>query len=147
MGRNYLADIPGNKFIHTFSHASTASNGASIVPGGQMFIAPADLKILQVARVVGANECTKGTATSSASYRSYTLYDGSSDGSGTASLAALSQTVSQAASASRAFTLAGTPTVAEGNIIYFKIEASVGGAVDDSTAASAALIQVDYELI
>src|SRR3990167_1814269 len=125
MGRNYLADIPGNFFTFKLTHASTASNGAS-VRTPDCFVAPANLKILSAWRQVQADEATKGTATTSASYRPYYLMNGGTSGTATTSLAGLSQTASQAQYGTRSFTLAGTPTAAAGDIIYFQHGASQG---------------------
>jgi len=147
VGRNYLADIPGNFFMHQWTHASTASNGASIDPAQCKFVAPANLKVLSVWRVVDTNEATKGTATTSASYRGYYVYNGGTSGTATTAVASLAQTASQAASGSRALTTTANNTVSAGEILFFKIGASIGGASDDGTTAQAAAVLFAYELL
>ena len=43
--------------------------------------------------------------------------------------------------------LAGTPTAAAGDIVYFQHGASQGAASDDGTTAQAAVVQANYELL
>src|SRR3972149_650420 len=93
MGRNYLADIPGNFFVaHLGSSAAIASGGAN----GRLsmdFVAPANLKVLSVWKVgLGAAEVTVGTATSSASYRRTRLLNGGTAGTAAAIMASLNAT-------------------------------------------------------
>lgn len=148
MGKSKLADIPGNFFQERIgSSAALASNGAGAILGDTFWVAPADIKIKAAWKTVtGANEVTAGTAISSASYRRFTLVNGSTDGTGTVIVASLNPTASAASLTSRAFATTANNTVASGNLIFVS-HLTVGAATADGTDAAIAQYHIQYELL
>jgi hypothetical protein len=148
VGKNRLADIPGNFFVAQLgTHAALASNGANAVLPATGFVAPADIKILSAWRHVnGAAEATVGTATSSASYRRFTILNGGIDGLGTTIIASVNNTASAAQWSTRAFTTTANNTVTQGNIIVAS-QLTVGAATADGTDAAQGVINIAYELL
>lgn len=138
-------DVPGNRYLaNIVSHASVASNGASASLG--LFRAPQNIKLQEAYRIPAANEATHGTASTSASYRRWSITNLGSAGAGTTVMASLNQTVSQAALTGRAFSTTANNTAAAGDIIAISF-ASVGGDDADGTVVAAGSIQLQYELI
>ncbi|MDE2106851.1 MAG: hypothetical protein KGL39_57075 [Patescibacteria group bacterium] len=146
MGATPQADIPGNTHKFHTTNASIASNGATSQI--DQFVAPSTnaIKILAVNRIVQANEATHGTATTSATYRQFVLVNAGTSGTGTATLASLNQTASQAAGPARAFTLASTVTAPAGAVIQLQ-QVTVGGTDNDGTIVQAGSTDIDYQLL
>lgn len=147
MGKTALGDIPGNRFtLAPVTHASVASNGANarIQALGPFEF---DVQIRQVYwSPTGADQ---NTAAQTASYRRLTLYNGGTAGTATATASRLGSANVNASLASHGtttFTLAATPTVASGGIIYLSHE-TVGGAHNDGTVLAAGFFTVAYEVI
>lgn len=109
------------------THASAATNAASATfaaIGANNWRAPQDLTIISAwHEPTGADQ----DAADAASYRAYSLMDGSTNGLGTRVLASANFTASQASNLTRALTLIASPTVARGNAIYAQYGATVGG--------------------
>lgn len=107
MSTTYLGDIPsGSLRAHYVSFASLASDGASSAFG----IGTDQLRwrAPQAAIIVGAQWEAVGAsqaATKTASYRRWTVYNGSTDGTGTAVLGSLNLSATLASNATRAFTM------------------------------------------
>lgn len=119
MGSTFLGDIPSGAIVGAqVSHASVASNGAAASYnniGANTWRAP------QNGRVVSAWWEPTGADTggsSTASYRTLSIINGSSDGTGTAVLASVNLTATLASNTTRALTLATTPTFAEGQVVF-----------------------------
>jgi len=142
MGDSLLADIPGPHAGPIISNASAASGGASAHYG--MWVAPHDLKIRGVWRTVDADEDPGANGT--ASYRRLRVLNGGASGTATTILASLNQTASQASKGKRAYTLATSPTAAEGDIIVFD-QITVGGAETNGTVLRAGQTHVAYEML
>ncbi len=126
--------------------AAVASNGAGAVLGGA-FIAPAALKIVSAWRTNHAlSDVTKGTATTSASYRRFTLMtDTAATGSGTDIIASLNATASAALHVQRAFTTIASTVLAGGMVLASHL--TVGAATADGTDMDACDITIAYELV
>ncbi len=126
--------------------AAIASNGADAIIG-QGFIAPASLKIISAWRMNHSlSDVTKGTATTSASYRRMTLITNTAGaGTGTNLIASLNATASAAAHVTRAFELIAS-TVPAGAIILAS-HLSVGAATADGTDMAACDVFIEYELV
>lgn len=145
MGRSYLADIPGNFFVHDLgSNASVASNGGAARLADVFFVAPANLKLLSVWRQVQVDESTHTDAT--ASYRQITLHNGGTSGTAETGLATRNNTASTAQYGSHSFALAATPTASAGDVIWAS-HATVGGDLNDGTILRAAKFSIAYELL
>ena len=127
------------------SSAAVASNGGGAVLGG-VFIAPAALKIVSAWRVNhSASDVTKGTATSSASYRRMTLItDTAAVGSGTDIIASLNATASAALHVQRAFATVASTVLAGGMVMASHL--TVGAATGDGTDMAACDVFIAYEL-
>lgn len=148
MGRNYLADIPGNCFVAVLgTQAAVGSTGANARSADVSFVAPANLKVLSAWRI---NQGTAEATNSNASrYRDYKLLNGGTSGTGATVLASVRSgtAVGPAANGTQALTLAATPTVAQGEVIWGSALASAGAASDDSTGLIASVVQIAYELL
>lgn len=129
------------------SVAAVASNGANALLTDPAFIAPAAVKLVSAWRLPhSASEVTKGTATSSASYRRMTLIaNTAAAGSGTNIVASLNATVSVASRVSRAFEIA-VSTIPVGGIVLCS-HLTIGAATADATDMAAADMFIAYELV
>lgn len=137
MGRSYLADIPGNFFVVPLgSNAAVASDGAGALVAEGRMVAPANLKVLSIWRQLQNNEATGATD----SYRQIEAYVG------TRGLGTYQSTASKVQYATVGFTLAATPTVTAGGIIYMS-QSTVGANANDGTAIAAANLFLAYELL
>ena len=147
MGKSVLADVVGNFFVaHLGSVAAIASNGGD-ARLQNAFVAPANMKVLSVWKAnLAANEVTKGTATTSASYRRHRFFNGGSAGTATTIVASLNATASAASLGSRAFTLTANNTASTGEILYAD-HLTVGAATAEGTVAAACEILMAYELL
>ena len=128
MGTTFLGDIPSGALMGAnITHASAATDAASATfaaIGSNVSRAPQDITIVSAwHEPTGANQ----DAADAASYRTYALIDGSTDGLGTRVLASASLIASQASNTTRALTNISAPTVARGNVIYARYGATVGG--------------------
>jgi len=149
MGKIFQADIPGNFNHAIFTNASVASNGSDAVIASHGFRAPSDIKVKAVYYQPWANAATKGTATTSATYKRINLYNGGSTGTATATtglIASCNITASIASRGSKAFSTTSNNTASAGEILYFSA-LTVGGTSDDGTTLQSGVLQIDYELI
>lgn len=151
MAKDFLADIPagnnGHGFINCGLVAAVASGGADARVTGAGFVAHADMKLLAAWKFdLRADEVTKGTATTSASYRRHTIVNGGTAGTGTTLLASLNATASQASLGKRAYTMVADVTIAKGEIVYLS-HLSVGAATADGTDSAACMVGVAYQLL
>jgi hypothetical protein len=146
MGKTFLADIPGNYFHQVFTNASVASNGGNAVVASACFVAPNNIEVKRAWYAPWANACTKGTATSSATYRRLTVVNGGSAGTGTTIMASANITASIASRGTKAFTTTANNTANSGEILYFS-QATVGGTCDDTTELQSGVLQLEYELL
>src|ERR1041385_3238783 len=122
-------DVPGNRYLqNVVTHSSVASGGASARLG--VFRAPQNIKIQEAYRFVEADEATHGTASTSASYRRYSIINLGSAGARTTVMASLNQTASQGSLTTRAFSTTANNSAAAGEIIAIQ-QATVGGADAD----------------
>ncbi|KKL82242.1 hypothetical protein LCGC14_1986740 [marine sediment metagenome] len=128
------------------STAAVASDGANSILG-PAFIAPASLKLISAWRINhSAKDVTKGTATTSASYRRMTLITNTAAaGTGTNIVASMNATASADTHATRAFEIAAS-TVPAGAIILMS-HLTVGAATADGTDMAQADIFIEYELV
>lgn len=135
-------------FIHRLGTVgAVASNGAGAIPDDTRFIAPYNMQILSAWRSnISASDVTKGTATSSASYRRMTIVNGSTDGSGTTVMASLNATASCASLNSRAFATTANNTIAAG-CHMFASHLTVGAATADGTDMAANILFIAYSLL
>ena len=126
--------------------AAVASNGAGAILSGA-FIAPTALKIVSAWRTNHtAKDVTKGTATTSASYRRVTLItDTAAVGSGTDIIASLNATASADTHVQRAFTTIASTVLAGGMVLASHL--TVGAETGDGTDMAACDITIAYELV
>lgn len=148
MAKSPMGDISGNVYIANIgSTAALASNGANaILTAANWFRAPYNLKILSAWKSVAADDVTKGTATTSASYRRFNILNGSTDGAGTVIMASLNATASAAANTTRGFATTANNTVTEGNLVIVS-QLTVGAATADGTDAGAGIFGIAYEAL
>lgn len=119
MGSTAYGDLPSGALVGAqISHASVASDGAAASfnnIGASIWRAPQNGRIDSVWwEPTGADS----SAASAVSFRTLTIRNGASDGTGTAILASLVLSASLASNTTRAFTLATTPTFSAGQPIY-----------------------------
>ena len=129
------------------SVAAVASNGAGAIVGGMNFIAPSSLKIISAWRMNHtASDVTKGTGTTSASYRRITLITNTAGaGTGTNIIASQNATASAASNVTRAFEIIAS-TVPTGAIIKAS-HLTVGAVTADGTDIAASDVFFTYELV
>jgi hypothetical protein len=130
-------------------HVSYASNSAD--GRTAQFVAYRDMKVKSVFWApLNTAQATKGTATTSASYRRLEMYNGGTAGTVTTSasrIASLNLTASLASSGFRAFDTVNTAvTVAASSLIYFS-HSTVGAATADGTELQAGTFIFTYESI
>lgn len=119
MGSTAYGDLPSGAITGAqISHASVASDGAAASYnniGANIWRAPQNGRIDSIWwEATGAD--TGGAST--ASYRTLTIRNGSSDGTGTAVLGSLVLSATLASNTTRALTLAAAPTFSAGQSIY-----------------------------
>ena len=119
MGSTAYGDLPSGAIRGAaVSHASVASDGAAASYnniGANTWRAPQNGRVDSIWwEPTGADNA----GASAASYRTLTIRNGSSDGTGTAVLGSLVLSASLASNTTRAFTLATTPTFSAGQVIY-----------------------------
>jgi len=146
MGKTALADVIGNAFQANFTNAGVASNAANAVVASAAFVAPNDIKVKQAWYIPWANACTKGTATTSATYKRVTLVNGGTSGTGTTLIASCNITASIASRGSKAFATTASNTASGGEMLYFSA-LTVGGTSDDGTELKTGILQIEYELL
>lgn len=149
MGRNYLADIPGNFFnVVMGTNASIASNGANARLADVSFVAPANLKVLSVWRL---NQDLVEASISKvvATYRDLKILNGGTSGTGTVVIASVRSgtAIGPAAYGTQSFAITTDNTVTQGGVLWASALASVGAASDDTTAVSNSVWQLAYELL
>lgn len=125
---------------------SLASNGAGAILTDVAWIAPADCTIVSAwAMNISASDVTKGTATTSASYRRVNLITNTAGtGSGTNIVASLNATASAASKVTRAFTTVAS-TVPAGAIVLAS-HLTVGADTADGTDAAQRIYEIAYQL-
>lgn len=138
-----------NELRDAITVASVASDGAG-ARAGAIYV-NRDVRIKSAVYVpTGGNNATKGTATTSASYRRLTLVNGGTAGTGTTVLASLNNTASLGSFGTSGFTLAGTAvasvSAASGEVIVLS-HATVGTDQADATSLAAGVVWVTYETI
>lgn len=147
MATTPLGDIPDARFYITpITHASVASNGAD---ARIQALGPFDFNIKIKNVYWSPTGAAQNTAAGTASYRRLSLYNGGTAGTVTATASRLGSAnlnASIASHGSTSFTLAATPTVASGGIIYLSHE-TVGGAETDSTPLRAGFFSLAYEIV
>ncbi len=123
-----------------------ASDGANSILG-PAFIAPASLKLISAWRINhSAKDVTKGTATTSASYRRMTLITNTAGaGTGTNLIASLDAKASADTHATRSFEIIAS-TVPAGAIILMS-HLTVGAATANGTDMAASDVFIEYELV
>lgn len=128
------------------SVAAIASNGGGSILG-PAFIAPASLKLISAWRINhSAKDVTKGTATTSASYRRMTLITNTAGaGTGTNLIASLNAKTSVDTHGSRAFEIIAS-TVPAGAVILMS-HLTVGAETANGTDMAAGDIFIEYELV
>lgn len=126
--------------------AAIASDGSGALVSGEVFLAPAACKILSAWSVNGtASDVTKGTATTSASYRRFTLVcNTAAAGTGTHVMASCNPTASAAAWATRAWTAVAS-TIPAGGIVQIS-HLTVGANTDGGTDSAEKNVVIHYEL-
>lgn len=127
--------------------AAVASNGAGAILSDMQWVAPSDCKIVSAWRVnISASDVTKGTGTTSASYRRMTLVTNTAGtGSGTDIVCSLNATASCASLATRAFTTVNS-TVPAGAIVLAS-HLTVGAETADGTDMAGNIVEFVYELV
>jgi len=128
MGTTFLGDIPSGAIAGVnLTHASAATDAAAATVGNigtQIWRAPQDVTIVSAwHEPTGADQ----NAAHAASYRTYSLICGSTDGLGTRVLASANPTASAGSNTTRALTMASAPTVARGQSVAGVYSATVGG--------------------
>lgn len=119
MGTTAYGDLPSGALVGAqISHASVASDGAAASYnniGANTWRAPQNGRVESIWwEPTGADN----SAASAVSFRTLTIRNGSSDGTGTAVLGSLVLSASLASNTTRAFTLAATPTFSAGQVVY-----------------------------
>lgn len=124
--------------------AAVASNGAGAILPDVVFRAPYDLQIVAAHKSnISASDVTKGTATTSASYRRTNLITNTAGtGSGTDIVASLNATASAASLVTRAFTTVAS-TVPAGAIVLAS-HLTVGAETADGTDMAAGHFHIAY---
>ena len=141
----FFGDIPGGAPSVTpeLTIASVASNGAA-ASARVAFRAP------QAVRITHAwwqpDTVAQATASASASYRRLALINGGQGLAGTVQLGSLNLTASLQSLATRAFTLASSPTLAAGDTIILS-HSTVGGDNAEGTVLRAGTLFLGYRPI
>lgn len=143
---NMLGDIPNARFALALTTvASVASNGAN-ARLAQFGPFPFDIRLRAGWwQPTGADQ----DATSTASYRRLSVYNGGTAGTATATasrMASLNLTASIASFGTASFAVDSTVTVASGQTLYMSQE-TVGGAESNGTVLRAGQAQLWYEVI
>lgn len=127
--------------------AAVASNGAGALVSDTQFVAPYDLRIVSAwAANISASDVTKGTATTSASYRRVQLITNTAGtGSGTDIVASLNATASAASLATRSFTSVAS-TIPAGAIVMAS-HLTVGAETADGTDMAARIYSIAYQRV
>lgn len=127
--------------------AAVASNGAGAILSDCVFVAPWDGQIISAwAENISASDVTKGTDTTSASFRRVTLVTNTAGtGSGTNIVASLNATASLASLATRAFTTVAS-TVPAGAIVLAS-HLTVGAETADGTDMAARKYFIAFQAV
>lgn len=128
--------------------AAVASNGAEAILPDIAWVAPASIKVVSAWRInQTASDVTKGTATTSASYRRVNLIANTgATGTGTTILASQNATASAASLVPRSFAAVAGLTVPAGGVILAS-HLTVGAETGDGTDMAASIFQMAYELV
>lgn len=126
------------------TNAAVASNGAGAILSDIQWVAPYDCRIISAWAVnISASDVTKGTATTSASYRRVNLVTNTAGtGSGTDIVCSLNATASLASLATRAFTTVAS-TIPAGAIVLAS-HLTVGAETGDGTDMAARIYHIAY---
>ncbi|MCR4341031.1 MAG: hypothetical protein NUW01_14210 [Gemmatimonadaceae bacterium] len=130
------------------SAASVASNGAGAILPDPVFVAPGNIKVLSAWRVnISGSDVTKGTATTSTSYRRMNLIANvTGAGSGTTIVASLNATASAASKVSRAFAVTTDNTMPAGAVVLAS-HLTVGAETAEGTDMADNIIEIAYEAL
>jgi hypothetical protein len=143
----YQKDVPGNRYVANIgTTAAVASGGANAVLGQTYFVAPGNIKVLDVKKVATAAEVTAATSITSASYRRFNLLNGGTSGTGTTIMASLNNTASSAAGGVKSFATTTNNTATAGAILYVS-HLTVGAASADATSTAESVFQLEYQLL
>lgn len=109
------------------THASAATDAAAASVGNigtMVWRAPCDIAIVSAFHEpTGADQ----PAAAAASYRTFSLIDGGTDGTGTRVLASANLTASQGSNTTRSIALGTNTTVPRGNVVFGAYSATAGG--------------------
>jgi len=148
MAKNRLGDIPGARFhVGPIANNSVASNGGN-ARIGQVGPFSFDVRVKSVVWTPIGSAHTVSTATSTATYRRMSVYNGGTAGTASASsnrLASLDLTDSVPQYGAAAFEVNDDHVVKAGEIVYFSQE-TVGGTDANATVLPAGQLQVEYEV-
>lgn len=127
--------------------AAVASNGAGAILSDVQWVAPYNLQIVSAwAANISASDVTKGTDTTSASYRRVTLVTNTAGtGTGTNIVASLNATASCASLFTRAFATVAS-TVPAGAILLAS-HLTVGAETGDGTDMAARIYHIAYQRV
>jgi len=148
MGSQFQSDVPGNRHFYDAPVASAASNGGN----SKDFVIgpfPWDVRLRTMQYIPTQGDVDVSTATSSASYRRLSVYNGGTIGTVTATasrVASLNLTVSLASYSSRAMTVSTAISLASGQALYGSQE-TVGAAEANGTVLQAGRVSIGYEII
>jgi hypothetical protein len=149
MAEHPQGDIIGNRYYIDGAIASQASNGA----GAKEFSLgpfPWNARVRTVNLIPTGADVDLSTATSSASYRQFVLYNGGTAGTVTltaSQIASLDMTTSLASYASRVFgTINTAVSLASGEMMYLS-QLTVGADKANGTVVSAGRVTIEYEII
>lgn len=147
MGKVPEGDIPGNRH-HVFNAATNAAVASGGANGRLGQIGPLAFDVR--ARNLWWSPATADqTSTQSATYRRFSMYNGGTAGTATAStsrMASLNMTASLASLGAVAGTVDTTITLASGQIAYFSQE-TVGGTDANGTNLAAGALTIAYEIL
>lgn len=147
MGTTALGDIQSGAVAgDVISHASVASNGANAAIRA---IGVLNWRAPQAITIVSAHWEPTGAdsaVTNTSSYRTLSMINAGSAGTGTTVLASLANNTSQASNTLKAMTVASAPTVAAGEVVAFS-HATVGGAETNGTVLVAGQARFHYRPI
>lgn len=129
------------------TNAAVASNGAGALLSDIQWVAPYNCRIVSAWAVnISASDVTKGTDTTSASYRRVQLITNTAGtGSGTDIVCSLNATGSKASLATRAFTTVAS-TIPAGAIVIAS-HLTVGAETADGTDMAARIYEIAYQRV
>ena len=151
MASNFQGDVPGNRYFASAEVGSAASNAANarLTEPGVIGPFPWDIRLRTMQYIPTQGNAALSTATSSATYRRLSVYNGGTIGTVTATasrIASLNMTVSLASFSSRAMTVSTAVSLASGEMMYASHE-TVGGQHANGTILLGGNLAIGYEII